>query len=53
MQEDIDMVVTDGILNNTVRSSKLDPLYKSVLQRQSSTRLLFEIFPFLMAKILL
>ena len=53
MQEDIDIIVTDGKLNDDVVRQKLDLLYNSVLQSQNATNLFFESFPLSMGKILL
>ena len=41
IQEDIDMIVTDGKLNDTVVKQRLDHLYKNLLRRQNRYEVVF------------
>ena len=41
IQEDIDMIVTDGKLNDTVVKQRLDDLYKNLLRRQNLCEVVF------------
>ena len=41
IQENIDMIVTDGKLNDTVVKQRLDHLYKNLLRRQNRYEVVF------------
>ena len=41
IQEDIDMIVTDGKLNDTVVKQRLNDLYKNLLRRQNLCEVVF------------